>query len=88
MLPEPDHTSQIDPNLSSPHLEFKLHKWINLICWGFLVDIGILLVRYGKAMNYWMGLHAIFMVILVVPSAVIEIYIATTRANLDSLIKD
>jgi len=45
---------------------------VNLICWGFLIDFGIIIVRLGKISSNWIEYHALFMGILVLSSAVVE----------------
>lgn len=52
---------------------FSAHKWINIICWGILVDVGILLARYGKGLEQWLNLHAVTMALVALPSLIINI---------------
>jgi hypothetical protein len=35
-----------------------MHFWSNFIVWGFLVDVGIIVVRFFKTARYYKEIHA------------------------------
>lgn len=44
------------------------HVTINFICWGILVDFGIIIARYFKTYSWYLNAHGALMMLIVVAS--------------------
>lgn len=47
---------------------FTRHMWVNLFCWGGLVDFALLFSRFGKGHPLNLNIHGILMFLIVLPS--------------------
>ena len=55
--------------------------WINVICWGILIDIPIIFVRYFKTKKWYINAHWIAIVILMTGSVFAEFAMIYTDSN-------
>ncbi|CAD8125991.1 unnamed protein product [Paramecium sonneborni] len=53
---------------------FTFHQYANFITWAILVDLGIIANRYGILVQYKMEVHAIIMILVIIPSVVAEFF--------------
>ena len=40
------------------------HMWINVVCWGFLIDFPIVVARYFKTKSWYIAVHWISLTLL------------------------
>jgi vancomycin permeability regulator SanA len=48
------------------------HKWVNLFCWGILVEIPMILARYFKTYKWYIWVHGMLLTAIVFTSLVAE----------------
>lgn len=65
-------TNLIESPIDTHYPLWTAHFWINMICWGFLIDIGIIIARYGKIVDHRIEVHSILMSVIVLPSLIAE----------------
>ena len=54
------------------------HTYINVICWGILIDIPIVVARYNKINRFYLIFHGIFMTIIICASLLAEFAMSYT----------
>ncbi|CAD8128226.1 unnamed protein product [Paramecium sonneborni] len=68
-----DVNYQEDQN-NDKYVLFYFHQYANFVLWGILVDIGIIVNRYGILLKNKIEIHAIIMSIAVLPSIIVELF--------------
>lgn len=64
----------------------NFHVWANLIAWGILVDIGIMIVRHLKTWKYYIYAHAfVFFVVDVLTWIATILKIDENKDTLDDI---
>jgi hypothetical protein len=56
--------------------------YINIIVWGILIDIPIVVARYGKMNKYYLIFHGIFTTVMILASLFAEITMSYTSWNM------
>ncbi|CAD8127282.1 unnamed protein product [Paramecium sonneborni] len=72
---EPYNVNYQEDQNNEKYVLFYFHQYANFIAWGILVDLGIIVNRYGILLRNKIDIHAIIMGIVVLPSIIAELFI-------------
>lgn len=54
---------------------YALHKWVNIVNWGILADVAIIIARYWKTKSWRMDVHGAIFGLIIIATLVVNFFI-------------